>query len=535
MADTLKRETMRSVDTAWLRMDDPTNLMIINGVMMFRGTLDLERVRRTVEARMLRYGRFGQRVVEQPLGVGAPYWEDDPNFHINSHVKRLALPDPGNDQTLQELVGDMMAVPMDLTKPPWQIYVIENYRGHDQHGQTIDNGTVVFTRLHHCIADGMALMQVFLSLTDEQPDAPENGTEPSRRSSPRDARRDLPPLLRLLRSRTRTAVGLGRALLNEGSRTLGNPFYGLGLTRLAVELTTDSAAELAKLALMPSEPKTVFKGKLGVAKSVAWSQPVALVDVKRIGKATGATVNDVLMAAATAALRSYIQGRGESAEGVEVRAAIPVNLRPPGKAGELGNNFALVFLSLPVGIAATKARLKEVKQRMDALKRSSQAMVAYGILQALGRMPGPVESQAVQFFASKATTVLTNVPGPQQPLYFTGSPIEKILFWVPQSGRLGMGISIFSYNGTVTLGIATDTGLVPDPAQIVAGFHAAFTDLLALVEDEIPTQTQSLPQVGRSIVEEAGGFCPAQTKTGNPCRNRPMAGSVYCRVHQISG
>ncbi len=531
MADNLKRETMRSVDTAWLRMDDPTNLMIINGVMMFRGTLDLERVRRTVEARMLRYGRFGQRVMEQPLGVGAPYWEDDPNFHINSHVKRLALPDPGNDQTLQELVGDMMAVPMDLTKPPWQIYVIENYRGHDRHGQPIDNGTVVFTRLHHCIADGMALMQVFLSLTDELADAPEDGKEPSRRRTPTS---DLPPLLRLLQSRTRTAVDLGRALLNEGSRTLSNPFYGLGLTRLAVELATDSAAELANLALMPPDPQTVLKGKLGVAKSVAWSEPISLADVKRIGKATGATVNDVLMTAATAALRSYIQSRGESAEGVEVRAAIPVNLRPPGKAGDLGNNFALVFLALPVGIAATQARLKEVKHRMDALKGSSQAMVAYGILQALGRMPGPIESQAVQFFASKATTVLTNVPGPQQPLYFTGSPIEKILFWVPQSGRLGMGISIFSYNGTVTLGVATDTGLVPDPDQIVAGFHTAYADLLALVEEERPTQTENLPLVSTSMVDEVGGFCAAQTKTGNPCRNRPMAGSAYCRVHQTA-
>ncbi|MBP7963516.1 MAG: wax ester/triacylglycerol synthase family O-acyltransferase [Caldilineaceae bacterium] len=535
MADNLRRETMRSVDTAWLRMDDPTNLMIINGVMMFRGTLDLERVRRMVEIRMLRFHRFRQRVVEQPLGVGAPYWEDDPNFHINSHVKRLALPDPGDDQTLQELVGDMMAVPMDLTKPPWQIYVIENYHGHDQHGHPIANGTVVFTRLHHCIADGMALVQVFLSLTDEQADAPEGGKEPSRRSRRDDAQSDLPPLLRLLQSRARTAVGLGRSLLNQGSRSLSNPFYGLGLTRLAVELATDSAAELANLALMPPDPQTVLKGKLGVAKSVAWSEPIALADVKAIGKATGATVNDVLMTAATAALRSYIQGRGESADGVEVRAAIPVNLRPPGKTGDLGNNFALVFLSLPVGIGTTQARLKEVKKRMDALKGSAQAMVAYGILQALGRMPGPVESQAVQFFASKATTVLTNVPGPQQPLYFTGNPIEKILFWVPQSGRLGMGISIFSYNGTVTLGVATDTGLVPDPEQIVAGFHTAFGELLALVEEELPAQTPSLPPAGRSAVEDVGGFCAAHTKTGNPCRNRPMAESAYCRVHQAAG
>ena len=525
MADNLRREPMHSVDTAWLRMDDPTNLMIINGVMMFRGPLDLARVRRTVEARMLRFHRFRQRVVEPALGVGVPAWEDDANFHINNHVKRLALPDPGDDRALEELVGDMMAVPMDLTKPPWQIYVIENYRGLDQDGQPGQGGAVVFMRLHHCIADGMALVQVFLSLTDVQADAPEPGPEARRRAG---SESNLPPILRLMRARTRAAVNLGRTLLAEGSRSLSNPFYGLGLTRLGAEMATANAAELANLTLMPPDPLTVLKGKLGVAKSVAWSKPLALADVKRVGKATGATVNDVLMAAATAALRSYIQGRGESADGIEVRAAIPVNLRPPGIAGDLGNNFALVFLSLPVGIADTWARLAEVKTRMDALKRSPQATVAYSILQVLGRMPGPIESQAVQFFASKATTVLTNVPGPQQQLYFAGNPIEKILFWVPQSGRLGMGISIFSYNGTVTLGVATDTGLIPDPDRIVAGFEAAYAQMLTFVTDKAQPKTEHKT----ASAEADAGFCQARTKAGQPCRNRPMSGSVHCRVHQ---
>ncbi len=474
----LHREPMRSVDTAWLRMDDPTNLMIINGVMTFRTRLDLERVRQTVLARMLRYHRFGQRVVESTLAVGTPYWEDDPNFHINNHVKRIALPAPGDEIALQELVGDMMAVPMDLTKPPWQLYLIENYHGLDQQGQPMNGGSVVYTRLHHCIADGMALVQVFLSLTDQDPDASIPGPAKAPHAQNGD---NLPPFLRLARKRLRRARKLGRTVAEQGARSLVNPFYGLGLTRLATEIATDSAAELANLALMSPDPQTVFKGKLGISKSVAWSRPIDLAGIKRIGKATGTTVNDVLMTAATAALRSYLEERGESPDGVEMRAAIPVNLRPAVKEGQLGNNFALVFLSLPVWIGDTKKRLAAVKMRMDDLKRSPQAMVAYQILQTLGRMPGPVESQAVQFFASKATTVLTNVPGPQEQLYFTGQPIESIMFWVPQSGRLGMGISIFSYNGTVTLGVATDTGLVPDPDRIVAGFHHAYEELLALV------------------------------------------------------
>jgi diacylglycerol O-acyltransferase / wax synthase len=229
--------------------------------------------------------------------------------------------------------------------------------------------------------------------------------------------------------------------------------------------------------MLPPDPPTVFKGELGRRKVAAWSSPVPLADFKAIGQAFGATVNDVLVAAATGALRRYLEKRGEPVAGVAIRASVPVNLRPPDQSHKLGNAFGLVFLTLPVGIADPVRRLNAIKREMDELKRSPDALVAYGVLSVLGVTPVEVESLGLRFFGSKATAVLTNVPGPREPLYLGGRKIADVMFWVPQSGRLGMGISILSYAGGVMLGVATDEGLVPDPDKIVAGFEREFAAL----------------------------------------------------------
>jgi WS/DGAT/MGAT family acyltransferase len=204
---------------------------------------------------------------------------------------------------------------------------------------------------------------------------------------------------------------------------------------------------------------------------------VPLDDFKAIGKAFNATVNDVLVATATGALRRYLEQRGEPTTGVAIRASVPVNLRPLDDQYRLGNAFGLVFLTLPVGIADPVRRLRAIKKEMDELKRSPDALVAYGVLHVLGFAPVGVERLGLRFFGSKATAVLTNVPGPREPLYLAGRKVQNVMFWVPQSGHLGLGISILSYAGGVMLGVATDEGLVPDPERIVEGFEKEFKAL----------------------------------------------------------
>ena len=438
---------MSSVDAAWLGMEDPTNLMMVTGVMALDGPVDIKRLRLTLDRRLAPFSRFHQKVVRPRTRANLPHWQDDAEFDVDNHLTHIALPAPGNDATLRRLVSDLMSTPLDFSKPLWHMHLIDGYRG----------GSVLLTRVHHSIADGIALVRVLLSLTDESP----NARPPARAVKRTSAVSSFP--LEWLPAAVRRGVQAGQDLAAQPDRLLD-----------VARIGAQGAFRLGRLVVLPPDPVTVFKGGLGRRKRAAWSEPLPLEDFKAIGKAHGATVNDVLVAAATGALRRYMERRGDATTGVEIRASVPVNLRPLDRAHELGNAFGLVFLTLPVGIADPARRLRAIKKEMDGLKQSPEALVAFGVLSLMGLAPVEVEQVGLRFFGSKATTVLTNVPGPRQPLYLAGRKIARVMFWVPQSGHLGLGVSIISYAGGVMLGVATDAGLVPDPERIVEAFKAEF-------------------------------------------------------------
>lgn len=432
---------MSSVDAAWLGMEDPTNLMMVTGVMAMEGKVDIRRLRLVLDRRLAPFGRFHRRVVRPRSRGSMPHWQDDERFEISNHVSHVALPAPGGDRALRELVSELMSTPLDFTKPLWHMHVVDGY----------ESGSVVLARIHHCIGDGIALVRVMLSLTDESATAgpPRRRTE----RTPSSNRLDWLP------------AALARSIAT-GQDLAANPEKLGDLARLGAH----GAYRLGRLIMLPPDPPTVFKGALGRRKRAAWSDELPLDDFKLIGKAFGATVNDVLVAATAGALRRYLSKRGEPTNGLSIRASVPVNLRPKDQAHTLGNSFGLVFLSLPVGIVDPVRRLRAIKEEMDGLKRSPEALVAFGVLSVMGFAPVEVEQVGLRFFGSKATAVLTNVPGPREPLYLAGRKLDRMMFWVPQSGHLGMGISILSYAGRVMLGVATDEGLVPDPERIVDAF-----------------------------------------------------------------
>lgn len=446
---------LSAVDSAWLHMDDPTNLMMVTGVALLDGSIDVERCYKTFESRLLSFDRFRMRVADRRGSLSASRWEPDPHFLLRSHIHRVALPSPGDMTTLQEFLGDLASTPLDDTKPLWQVHLVENVLG----------GSAIVMRFHHCIGDGTAMNTVMHRLMDTTSDAPIERPKPQSNHN-----HTLGPLLEPLASTIEGSIKLVDDLVHEGMEFLQHPEHLLDLPAQAAS----GAVALSRVLLLSPETKTPLKGPLGVQKRVAWSSCVPLDQVKQIGKVAGAKVNDVLLAAVAGALRTYLIGRNFKVDGLEIRAVIPVDLRPPSRAHDLGNEFGLVFLSLPLGTPSPIMRLAEVKQRMEALKRSPEAYVFYGLLNFFGRTPAQVEEQAVNLFGSKATAVMTNVRGPTEQLYLAGNRIKNIMFWVPQSGRLGMGISIMSYCGQVTLGVITDAGLVPDPQTITAAFEREF-------------------------------------------------------------
>jgi len=455
---------MSSIDAAWLGMEDPTNLMMVTGVLTLEGKVDVKRLRTVLNRRLAPFSRFHQKVVRPRTRGNLPHWTDDTKFDIENHVTHVGLPAQGGDKALRNMVSGLMSEPLDFTKPLWHVHVIDGYHG----------GSVVLARIHHCLADGIALVRVMLSLMDESPKAAQPRAPVTRPADGSRLSLDWLP----------AAVGRGVA---AGQDVLTNMNKLPNLARLGAH----GAYRLGRLVVLPPDPETIFKGELGRRKRAAWSQTIPLDDFKAIGKAFGATVNDVLVATATGALRRYMEKRGEPTGGIAIRASVPVNLRPADGAHKMGNAFGLVFLTLPIGIVDPVRRIGAIKREMDELKSSPEALVAFGVLSVMGFAPVAVEQLGLRFFGSKATAVLTNVPGPRQPLYLAGRKLEKIMFWVPQSGHLGLGISILSYAGGVMLGVATDEGLVPDPERIVEEFQLEFESMKAAARPKTRRKTAS--------------------------------------------
>lgn len=458
---------LSNVDAAWLKMEDPTNLMMVTGVLTFAKPVDMAYLRTLIESRLLQFDRFRQRVVRPALPMAPHYWEFDPTFNVNAHLHHIGLPSPHDKSALQQLVSDLMSTSLDFSKPLWQMHVIDGYG---------DGGAIV-VRLHHAMADGMALIGVLLALTEMSPGAPQ--PEPDGLSEAANPPGSLLGSWEALQLRTAELLGKGvkvgrRALLESLESYLNND-----RPRELAEIANDYAHAAGKLALRAPDPPNIFRGRLSVAKRAAWSRPLPLSEVKAMRKATGATINDLMIAAITGGLRRYLEAHDE--EIVDFRAAVPVNLRGPNEMGGLGNKFGLVFLDLPVGMVDMPKRLAAVRYRMESLKDSQEAPVSLDVLGAIGFSAQAIQDAAVRIIGGKATAVLTNMPGPPIPLYLAGQPIESFMFWVPQSGRLGLGISILSYAGNIYVGVATDAGLVPDPDEIIDGFYAEYDELLGMV------------------------------------------------------
>ena len=490
-------ERMTKVDTAWLRMDCAANLMMIVGVWLLKPGVSHAAVVQRIESTLLTYPRFRQRVMKDAAGAT---WVEDRYFDIANHVVRDALPpaqpgDPlGQQAALQDRVAALACEPLHPKSPLWQIHLIEDYTGPD--GM---RGSAMVVRIHHCIADGIALISVTMALVDgaagsARPTRQQQAKKPSAIDAFAEAPEDwiADTLLKPLTHMTVKALGaLGNGavhslgLMGEPKKGLQSGLEkgvatGVDMAKVLFQVMADSAA----LALMPNDSPTRLKGTPGGAKKVAWCQPIALDDVRAIGKALGCSINDVLLSCVAGALAAYLQSHGDDTEGQEIRAMVPVNLRPavqPGQQQPLGNRFGLVPLVLPIGIANPVQRVFEVRRRMAALKGSYQPLLAFSLLAVAGLLVKPAQDLMLNIFAKKTTAVMTNVPGPREKLKFCGSTLDQTLFWVPQSGDVGLGVSILSYGGGVQFGVITDSLLCPEPQRIVDAFMPEFERLTSLV------------------------------------------------------
>ena len=483
-------ERMTKVDTAWLRMDCDANLMMIMGVWQLAPGIKYAAVCERIEGTLLKYDRFKQRVMEDAAGAT---WVNDRKFDLVNHVVLETLqkaPKGQNHQSgqqgaLQDRVAELATQRLDPKRPLWQFHLIEDYTGPDG-----VKGSAMIVRIHHCIADGIALISVTMSLVDGGVPPPDHRKKEAAPTSPEDWLSDMlvDTLLKPFTDITVKAlgaVGEGAArslgILENLSERKSGAQKGLSgsmdMAKVIFQVLKDSAA----LALMPNDSPTRLKGKPGGTKKVAWCQPIPLDEVKAVGKALNCSINDVLLSCVAGALGEYLKSHGDDVKGQEIRAMVPVNLRPPDPSGsqatKLGNRFGLVPLVLPIGVENPIERVYEVRRRMSELKGSYQPLLAFSLLAVAGLLIKPAQDMMLNIFAKKTTAVMTNVPGPREKLKFCGSTLEQSMFWVPQSGDVGLGVSILSYGGGVQFGVITDSALCPEPQRIIDEFMPEFARL----------------------------------------------------------
>ncbi|MCG8670616.1 MAG: wax ester/triacylglycerol synthase family O-acyltransferase [Pseudomonadales bacterium] len=446
------KEAMDSVDHAWLRMEGPHNLMMIGVVLIFEDRLDLDRFYDILQTRLIdRFERFSQRVVHEN---GHDYWQEDPYFSLDNHVIATAFPHTGSKEQLQTLASEIVSQPLENDKPLWSIHVIGHYQ----------QGSALVIRIHHCIADGMSLVKLIMSLTDPSAD---------------------PQSKQLCMEKPTEGAGSHhheslRDLMAHPSHLIESMSHGLS-----------GAEELAAITLRAGDPKTSLKGELSGKKTAAWADPFPLPAVKKLGKQLNATVNDVLMTVATGVLKNLLEQKSEDTDGKTLHAAVPFNLRPIDEPiDKLGNQFGLVLVPLPVGIEDPTDRLKAVSEGMQKLKNSYQAHVFFFLLQVLGKGPSFLEQTALDVLSKKASVVMTNVPGPKVPLYLAGAKLAQPLAWVPQSGDIGIGLSILSYNDQVQFGFIADRNLIEDASNICQLFLDEFKLLEAAVNNNLQTDSE---------------------------------------------
>lgn len=461
-------ERMSRVDTAWLRMDNDVNLMMIVGVWLLEPAITYEALCERVRDKLLKYERFRQKAVQDPMGAS---WVADPHFDLHRHVVRATLPrkrGQGEREALQALCGTLAMTPLDHGHPLWQFHLIEHY----------DGGSALIARVHHCIGDGIALISVMMSITDGGADPPKRRRRDAQAEHESDWLADA--VVKPLTDLTVKAIGMYGSSVAKSIDMLANPqqplLGSLDMARSGYQVVSDVAA----LALMPDDSPTLLKRKPVGQKVVAWGEPIPLDAVKAIGKALGCSVNDVLLSCVAGAIGRWLREQGDDPAGKEIRAMVPVNLRPLDKAWQLGNRFGLAPLVLPIGIANPVERVYAVRARMNELKGSYQPLLAFAVLAMSGLFIKPVQDAVLGMFAKKATAVMTNVPGPAQPLKFCGATLKQTMFWVPASGDIGVGVSILSYGGGVQFGLMTDRKLCAEPQRIIERFAPEFEQLLLL-------------------------------------------------------
>jgi diacylglycerol O-acyltransferase len=423
-------EALSACDTCWYSMERDINPMVVVGFMFMRQAPKYDTLARVLEERLLCFDRFRQ--VPRDV-VGHLYWTPAEDFDLAAHLHEEILPEcteAAFNQRLDALTGEHL----DFNRPLWDLRIFSNH----------PRGAVVVIRIHHCLADGIALVRVLLSLTDGmEPTASGDATKVGAQNGP-----------------------AGQPDTSRAPRHSKRP----GFARLGLELLQ----AFPRLLMLP-DGRTCFKNPLSGRRRTAWSLPIPVATLKEVARLNGCKINDVILATTAGAIRRYLVANGDTVKGLTFRVLVPVNLRRLDGPIELGNKVGFIYLPLPVGEEDRLQRLTTVKATMDRVKSGKEALLSYWSMCLIGTLPKRLQQSITDILNQNASATMTNVPGPREAITLAGQAITDMGFMGPQSGQMGVGISAFSYNGRLTLGINADAGMIAEPQQLSTCFEEEVT------------------------------------------------------------
>ena len=463
-------DRLTGLDSSFLHLERDSAHMHVAGCMVFDG--DPPAYNELVEqilSRLHLVPRYRQRLAFVPFNQGRPVWVDDPHFNVRFHVRHTALPSPGGDEQLKRLAGRVFSQALDRSRPLWELWLVEGLAG---------DRFAMLSKTHHALVDGISGVDIATVLFDSSPQ-PVPVAPPDQEWVPRP----LPSSAELLADALLERVTVPGEIVRGVRATLRGPRHVAGRALRAV----GGVSAMARAGLQPAPPSPL-NVRIGPHRRFTWVEG-DLGQFKAVKNALGGTVNDVVLASVAGALGRYLRMHGETTDETSLRAMVPVSIRADVERGALGNRVAAMWAPLPVGIIDPVERLETISRDMAGIKSSGQAVGAQVLTELTGFAPPTIMAQAARLQAHQRmfNLVVTNVPGPQFPLYMLGRRLHAMYPMVPLAENQALGIAIMSYNGQLNFGLNADFDALPDLEALADELRASIEELVAAAGEESPT------------------------------------------------
>jgi WS/DGAT/MGAT family acyltransferase len=472
----LPGDRLSALDASFLHLEDASAHMHVASVLLFEGDAPpYDELLANIERRLHLVPRYRQKLAFVPLGQGRPRWVDDPHLNLRYHVRSTALPSPGSEEQLRDLAGRVFAQQLDRDKPLWELWLVEGVE---------DGRFALLAKTHHALVDGISGVDIVSVLFDTsvEPAAP---PDPGRRWLPRPSPSDAQLLGEALLERATAPGEAGRSV-----RAL------LRAPRKVADAAVNAAAGVGAMAWagMKPAPETPYNRQIGPHRRFTWVRS-DLDDIKAIKNELGGTVNDVVLSAVAGALGRHMRRRGHRTDGVELKAMVPVSVRSDEERGDLGNRVAAIMAPLPVWCQEPVARLDIVREEMSGLKESGQALGAQVLTDLSGFAPPTVMGQAARLVRHQRffNLVVTNIPGPQIPLYLMGRRLVDPFPMVPLANNQGLGVAIMSYDGHMNFGLVGDYDVLYDVCDLAGDLYASLAELAGAAGVELRSDPPAVP------------------------------------------